>query len=109
MRPLIRVVEPAAHSIPGPLNSVVQGGRPASRCRLHHQQVVVPGRPEARRPITRDSDKESVFMSENEQTPPYPEGGAGIFDVDPDQSGISQDPDHEVTSDLDALPDDMEL
>lgn len=48
-------------------------------------------------------------MNDSEQTPPYPEGGAGIFDVDPDQGGISQDPDHEVTSELDALPDDMEL
>ena len=29
-------------------------------------------------------------MSENEQAPPYPEGGAGIFDIDPDQTGVSQ-------------------
>ncbi|MEU1408976.1 hypothetical protein ABZ471_43120 [Streptomyces sp. NPDC005728] len=48
-------------------------------------------------------------MSENEQTPPYPQAGAGVFDIDPDQTGVSQDPAHEVTSDLDALPDDMEL
>ncbi|MFF7652873.1 hypothetical protein ACFZCY_24135 [Streptomyces sp. NPDC007983] len=48
-------------------------------------------------------------MTEPEPTPPYPVGGAGIFDVDPDQDGVSQDPDQEVTSDVDALPEDMEL
>ncbi|MGV9252826.1 hypothetical protein [Streptomyces sp. NPDC003697] len=48
-------------------------------------------------------------MSDSEQTPPYPAAGAGVFDVDPDQIGVSQDPAHEVTSDLDALPDDTEL
>ncbi|MEW2623185.1 hypothetical protein [Streptomyces sp. NPDC048106] len=39
----------------------------------------------------------------------YPAGGAGVFDVDPDQTGLSQDPDHAVTSDIEALDDDWEL
>jgi hypothetical protein len=38
-----------------------------------------------------------------------PVDGAGVFDVDPDQSGVSQDPAVEVSGDVDALPDDMEV
>jgi hypothetical protein len=48
-------------------------------------------------------------MSESEQVPPYPAAGAGVFDVDPDQAGVSQDPNHEVASDIEALDDDWEL
>lgn len=40
---------------------------------------------------------------------PYPVGGAGIFDVDPDQTGVSQNPDDEVTGDIEALPEDVEI
>ncbi|WP_160159730.1 hypothetical protein [Streptomyces sp. WAC05374] len=40
---------------------------------------------------------------------PYPVGGAGVFDVDPDQAGVSQDPDDEVTGDVEALPEDVEF
>src|SRR5215471_15441755 len=36
--------------------------------------------------------------------PPSPVGGAGLYDVDPDQSGVNQDPHVEVTSDIAALP-----
>lgn len=35
-----------------------------------------------------------------------PQGGAGLFDVDPDQGDISQDPNVAVTGDVAALPDD---
>lgn len=41
--------------------------------------------------------------------PVVPAGGAGLFDVDPDQSGVSQDPNVEVTGDIAALPLDMEF
>jgi len=41
--------------------------------------------------------------------PPSPVGGAGLYDVDPDQSGVNQDPHVEVTSDIAALPLDMEF
>jgi hypothetical protein len=41
--------------------------------------------------------------------PPSPVGGAGLYDVDPDQSGVNQDPHVEVTGDIAALPLDMEL
>ncbi len=47
-------------------------------------------------------------MNDNDRTV-EPVGGAGLFDVDPDQSGVSQDPAHQATGDLDALPDDQEL
>jgi hypothetical protein len=47
-------------------------------------------------------------MTDSNQAPPYPAGGAGIFDVDPAQDGISQDPAQAVTGDVDALPEDME-
>lgn len=38
-----------------------------------------------------------------------PAGGAGLFDVDPDQSSVNQDPHVEVTSDIAALLLDMEF
>jgi hypothetical protein len=41
--------------------------------------------------------------------PVLPAGGAGLFDVDPDQSGVNQDPHVEVSSDVSALPLDMEF
>lgn len=41
--------------------------------------------------------------------PVQPMGGAGLFDVDPDQGGVSQDPTVTVEGDVDALPEDMEL
>lgn len=44
-----------------------------------------------------------------EPAPVEPQGGAGVFDVDPDQSGVSQDPNATVTGDIDALPEDMDF
>ena len=41
--------------------------------------------------------------------PVTPAGGAGLYDVDPDQSGVNQDPHVQVTSDVAALPLDMEF
>jgi hypothetical protein len=38
-----------------------------------------------------------------------PAGGAGLFDVDPDQRGVSQDPNVPVTGDVPALAEDLEL
>lgn len=48
-------------------------------------------------------------MSDNEPIAVEPAGGAGIFDVDPDQGGVSQDPAVSVTGDAEALPEEMEL
>lgn len=45
-------------------------------------------------------------MTEQQQ-PVVPRNGAGIFEGDPDQSGVSQDPNVVVTGDIDALPDDF--
>jgi hypothetical protein len=47
-------------------------------------------------------------MDDNNRTV-EPIGGAGVFDVDPDQSGLSQDPAQPATGDVAALPDDQEL
>jgi hypothetical protein len=41
--------------------------------------------------------------------PVEPQGGAGVFDVDPDQSDVSQDPNTTTTGDIDALPEDMDF
>ena len=41
--------------------------------------------------------------------PVLPVGGAGLFDVDPDQSSVNQDQHVEVSSDIAALPLDMEF
>ena len=38
-----------------------------------------------------------------------PAGGAGLFDVDPDQRGVSQDPASAVSGDVEALAEDLEL
>jgi hypothetical protein len=38
-----------------------------------------------------------------------PAGGAGLFDVDPDQRGVSQDPLVAVAGDAEALAEDLEL
>ena len=48
-------------------------------------------------------------MSDEERLPTHPVGGAGLFDVDPEQGGVSQNPQVAVTGDADALPEDMEL
>jgi hypothetical protein len=48
-------------------------------------------------------------MPNNNPPPVVPEGGAGLFDVDPEQGGVSQDPKVAVEGEADALPEDMEL
>jgi len=48
-------------------------------------------------------------MPANQPDPVIPAGGAGLFDVDPDQRGISQEPNADVTGDIPALPEDMDL
>lgn len=48
-------------------------------------------------------------MGNNDAQPVQPVGGAGLFDVDPDQGGVSQDSKVMVEGDVDALPEDMEL
>jgi hypothetical protein len=47
-------------------------------------------------------------MDDNDRTV-EPIGGAGLFDVDPDQSGVNQEPEQPVTGDVAALPDEQEL
>jgi len=48
-------------------------------------------------------------MQGRDLPPVDPSGGAGLFDVDPEQGGVSQDPGVAVGGDADALPEDMEL
>jgi hypothetical protein len=48
-------------------------------------------------------------MDNNDAQPVQPAGGAGLFDVDPDQGGVNQDSTVAVEGDVDALPEDMEL
>ncbi|MCX4972681.1 hypothetical protein [Streptomyces sp. NBC_00620] len=40
----------------------------------------------------------------SEQKPVEPLGGAGLFDVDPDQTGVSQDPKVVVKGDIAVFP-----
>ncbi len=47
-------------------------------------------------------------MTDIDHPPAEPVGGAGLFDVDPAQEGIDQDP-RPATGDVEALPDDQEL
>lgn len=47
-------------------------------------------------------------MQGNDPSPVDPIGGAGLFDVDPEQGGVSQNPQVAVRGDADALPEDME-
>ena len=44
-----------------------------------------------------------------EAAPVVPLGGAGLFDVDPDQGGVSQDPAVAIQGDVGSLPEDMEV
>jgi hypothetical protein len=46
-------------------------------------------------------------MQGNDPSPVDPRR-CGLFDVDPEQGGVSQNPQVAVTGDADALPDDME-
>lgn len=39
----------------------------------------------------------------------YPVGGSGVFDVDPDQDDLSQDPGAAIDGDIASLPVDLEL
>ncbi|MEU1406375.1 hypothetical protein ABZ471_29110 [Streptomyces sp. NPDC005728] len=56
-------------------------------------------------------------MAENElhvtaaagDKPVEPRGGAGLFDVDPDQAGVSQDPKVVVEGDIDAYPENWQV
>lgn len=41
--------------------------------------------------------------------PIEPAGGAGLFDVDPDQGDVSQDPNVSVVGDTTVMPEDMEF
>lgn len=50
-----------------------------------------------------------MTKDERPQVLPAPRNGAGLFDVDPPQDGVSQDPNEVVVGDVDALPEDMEL
>lgn len=47
-------------------------------------------------------------MNDNDRTV-EPVGGAGLYDVDPDQTAVSQNPAQSPTGDVEALPDDQEL
>lgn len=55
------------------------------------------------------TDATSADAAATSDTAIEPAYGAGLFDVDPDQSGLSQDPNTAVTGDVTALSEDMEL
>jgi hypothetical protein len=65
--------------------------------------MLQPGLPPSR------SRKREGTMEEEEQRQPEPKGGAGLYDVDPPQDGITQDPEIIPVSDVDALPEGVEL
>jgi hypothetical protein len=48
-------------------------------------------------------------MPDSEPISVEPAGGAGLFDVDPDQHEVSQDPGVAITGDVESLPEDLEL
>jgi hypothetical protein len=48
-------------------------------------------------------------MTDSHRRPAEPVGAAGVFNVDPDQDGVSQDPEYKATGDIDALPEDLGL
>jgi hypothetical protein len=50
----------------------------------------------------------AATTAEND-TPVEPAGGAGLFDVDPDQGNVSQDPNSSVTGNITAMPEDVEF
>lgn len=43
------------------------------------------------------------------QKPVEPKGGAGLFDVDPSQAGVSQDPKTVVKGDIAVFPENTEV
>jgi hypothetical protein len=45
---------------------------------------------------------------ETETEPVQPVGGAGLYDLDPDQGDVSEDPSTVVVGDVDAMPEDWE-
>lgn len=47
-------------------------------------------------------------MQGKDPPPVDPKGGAGLFDVDPEQGGVSQDPKVVVKGDAAEFPEDME-
>ena len=54
-------------------------------------------------------DLAGVAATAGEPTTVVPAGGAGLFDVDPDQGVVSQDPAVAARGDLASLPEDMEV
>ena len=53
-----------------------------------------------------------VFQDEpvtGQLEPSGPVAGAGLFDVDPDQGNVSQDPNVAIHGDIASLPEDMEV
>jgi len=57
-----------------------------------------------------DADKQPSAPSTQpgDDTPVAPAGGAGVFDVDPDQTDVIQDSEESVTGDIDSFPLDVE-
>ncbi|WP_329546373.1 MULTISPECIES: hypothetical protein [unclassified Streptomyces] len=51
-----------------------------------------------------ESEAKAAAAAVSEQKPVEPRGGAGIFDVDPDQTKVSQDPKVVVKGDIAVFP-----
>lgn len=50
-----------------------------------------------------------MAMTDIDHPPVEPAGGAGLFDVDPEQDRVDRDPEAPVPGDVEALPEDLEL
>ncbi|MDQ0762669.1 hypothetical protein [Streptomyces canus] len=55
------------------------------------------------------AENQAAAAAASEQKPVEPRGGAGVFDVDPDQSGVSQDPKKVVKGDISVFPENTEV
>jgi len=55
------------------------------------------------------TESQAAAAAASEQKPVEPRGGAGLFDVDPDQAGVSQDPKKIVKGDISVFPENAEV
>ncbi|MCY1145422.1 hypothetical protein OWR29_46100 [Actinoplanes sp. Pm04-4] len=59
--------------------------------------------------VRNTSPLKKEFIVEIREETVAPLGDAGLFDIDPDQTGVVQDPAVEMTGDVDALEEDWEF
>lgn len=64
--------------------------------------------PPSKSPPNPSHDASAPSDQPGDDTPVAPAGDAGVFDVDPDQTDVSQDSEESVTGDIDSFPLDVE-